>query len=194
MNIKKNRRIAEGKKPNSLDIYLATQKQNPSSSLEANHPEEQLIIPEPLTVTDTDLDASQPRKRRRKQGVYPAEVVGRYANLPLDLQRRVNEYIKPGRSPMTVKQSIDIALQSRPDLQDHLRYKKLTTRRITYRHHQRENSVTAQHYSYRKRYEDGALDGSGYRQNKDGNGYVGYKDSNGNVIVKRRFNGPIREG
>ena len=104
------------------------------------HPEEFLTVSEPLAVTDTNLDAALPRRRtrmellsipgRHKRGRIPGSharlltqrikrtnplekpLSASYDRLPLDIQHKVNEYIRPGRETMTHKESVDVFLEN----------------------------------------------------------------------------------
>ena len=89
-----------------------------------NHPEEQLTIPEPLAVTDTDLHASQPRKRARviRRFTPYADPIHemRYRRLPIELQRdEVNSFLRPGLGRMTHIESIDAHLRGNSSRRNH---------------------------------------------------------------------------
>ena len=80
-----------------------------------NHPEEHLLVPEPLAIIDTDLDASLPRKRQRRfrsqssktAEISSREIEARIQNLPPDMKREIGSFIKPERKFMTQKESVD---------------------------------------------------------------------------------------
>jgi len=77
-----------------------------------NHPEEQLLVPEPLVDTNSNLDSSQPRKRRRVSShpreISSQELEARIQNMPPDMKREIGSFLKPERKFMTHKESIDI--------------------------------------------------------------------------------------
>lgn len=78
-----------------------------------NHPEDHLTVTEPLAPTNTNLDASLPRKRNRTghrvgNRPVPDKFLQGYHNsgIPDDVRKIVKSYIKPGREPMTSLEAI----------------------------------------------------------------------------------------